>query len=152
MRRKTVSAGIRACAALALAAFAVGCGEAPTPPFDVVQSYLNDLGAGNYAGACGLLDKRAREAPLKSARPRIDCAKVFVRCLPDNVIRLAHDQTQLLYASIDLNVSGDKASAVVGGTVVARAIKKVTLANEAGTWKLTSYGQAVHRCRLTKRR
>lgn len=152
MRRKTVSAGIRACAALALAVFAVGCGEAPTPPFEVVQTYLNDVGAGNYAAACGMLDRSAREAPLKAAKPRITCAKVFVRCLPDNVIRLARDQTQLLYASINLNVNGDKASAVVGGTVVARAIKKVTLANEASGWKLTSYGQAVHRCRLTKKR
>jgi hypothetical protein len=117
-----------------------------------VQNYLNDVGAGNYAGACALLDKRTREAPLKSARPRIGCAKVFVRCLPDDVIRLARDQTQLLYASIQLNVNGDKASADVSGTAVARAIRKVTLSNEAGTWKLTDYGKAVHGCRLTKAR
>jgi hypothetical protein len=117
-----------------------------------VQNYLNDLGAGNFAGACALLDKHTREAPLKSVRPRIDCAKVFARCLPDNVTRLKRDQTQLLYASIQVNVAGDKASADVSGTTVARAIRKVTLANEAGNWKLTSYGQAVHGCRLTKPR
>lgn len=117
-----------------------------------MQNYLNDVGAGNYAAACALLDKRTREAPLKSVRPRITCATVFARCLPDNVTKLTRDQTQLLYASIEMNVTGDKASANVGGTTVARAIKKVTLANERGNWKLTTYGQAVHRCRLAKPR
>lgn len=117
-----------------------------------MQNYLNAVGAGNYASACALLDKRTRESPLRSVRPRIGCPTVFVRCLPNNVIRLKRDQTQLLYASIQLNVSGDKASADVSGTTVARAIRKVTLADERGTWKLTSYGQAVHRCRLNRPR
>jgi hypothetical protein len=142
----------RAAGLIALALCVAACGESATPPVDVVQNYLNDLGAGNYAAACGLLDKRARDAPLKSAKPRVTCAKVFVRCLPDNVIRLAHDQTQLLYASIQLNVTGTTASASVGGTVVARAIRNVTLAEQQGIWKLTSYGQAVSRCRLAKAR
>ena len=127
------------------------CGESSTtPPVDVVQNYLNDLGAGNFAGACGLLDKRTREAPLKSVRPHISCSTVFARCLPHNVTRLTRDQTQLLYASIQMNVTGDKASADVSGTAVARAIRHVTLADERGSWKLTTYGHAVHRCRLTK--
>ncbi len=139
--------------ALALCVLATSCGESSTtPPVDVVQSYLNDLGAGNYAAACGLLDKSAREAPLKAAKPRVTCAKVFVRCLPDNVIRLTHDQTQLLYASIQLNVTGKTATASVGGTVVARAIRNVTLAEQQGTWRLTSYGQAVRHCNLNKAR
>ena len=142
----------RAAGLVALALCVAACGESPTPPFQVVQNYLNDIGAGNYDGACGLLDKRARDAPLKSAKPRITCAKVFVRCLPDNVIRLARDQTQLLYASIQLNVTGKTASATVGGTVVARAIRNVTLADQQGIWKLTAYGQAVNRCRLSKPR
>jgi hypothetical protein len=151
LRRKAVSTGIRAGAAIALAFFVVGCGESSTtPPVDVVQNYLNDLGAGNFSGACALLDKRTREAPLRSVRPRITCATVFARCLPDNVTRLTRDQTQLLYASIQLNVTGDTASADVSGTTVARAIRKVTLSKERGNWKLTSYGQAVHRCRLAK--
>jgi hypothetical protein len=150
LRRKTVS---RAVAGLALALCVVGCGESSTtPPVDVVQNYLNAVGAGNYSSACALLDKRTRESPLRSVRPRIGCPTVFVRCLPNNVIRLKRDQTQLLYASIQLNVSGDKASADVSGTTVARAIRKVTLADERGTWKLTSYGQAVHRCRLNRPR
>jgi hypothetical protein len=153
LRRKTVSAGIRAAALLALVLGVVACGESSTtPPVDVVQNYLNDVGAGNYTGACALLDKHARDAPLKGAKGRITCAKVFVRCLPNNVIHLARDKTQLFYASIQLNVNGDKASADVSGTEVARAIKKVTLSNERGNWKLTDYGQAVNRCRLTKRR
>ncbi len=131
----------------------VGCGESSTtPPVDVVQNYLNALGGGNYSSACGLLDNRTREAPLRSVRPRIDCPTVFARCLPDRVTSLKRDQTQLLYASIAMNVSGDKASAALSGTDVARAIRKVTLAHEQGNWKLTSYGQAVHSCRLTRRR
>jgi hypothetical protein len=138
--------------ALALSVLTTSCGESPTPPFAVVQNYLNDIGAGNYAAACGLLDKSAREAPLKAAKPRVTCAKVFVRCLPDNVIRLTHDQTQLLYASIQLNVTGKTATASVGGTVVARAIRNVTLAEQQGTWRLTSYGQAVRHCNLNKAR
>jgi hypothetical protein len=120
-----------------------------------VQNYLNAVGAGNYSAACAMLDSRTREAPLKSARAggvRITCPKVFVRCLPDKVLRLARDQTQLFYASIDLNVTGKTASGAVSGTAVARALRTVTLANESGTWKLTSYGQAVHGCRLTKSR
>ncbi|HET7052133.1 MAG TPA: hypothetical protein VFI54_27935 [Solirubrobacteraceae bacterium] len=153
MRRTTVSAGIRAGAALALALCVVGCGESSTtPPVDVVQNYLNDLGAGNFSGACALLDKRTREAPLRSVRPRITCGTVFARCLPDNVIKLTRDQTQLLYASIQLNVTGDTASADVSGTTVARAIRKVTLSNEQGNWKLTSYGHAVRGCHLAKPR
>jgi hypothetical protein len=131
----------------------VGCGESSTtPPIDVVQNYLNDLGAGNFTGACALLDKRTREAPLKSVRPRITCSTVFARCLPNNVTRLTRDQTQLLYASIQMNVTADKASADVSGTAVARAIRRVTLADERGNWKLTTYGHAVHHCRLTKAR
>ena len=118
-----------------------------------MQNYLNDIGAGNYAAACGLLDKSAREAPLKAAKPRVTCAKVFVRCLPDSVIRLAHDQTQLLYASIQVNVTGKTANADVSGTAVARAIRNVTLAEQQGsTWRLTSYGQAVRHCDLNKAR
>lgn len=141
----------RAAGLIALALCVAACGESSTtPPVDVVQNYLNDIGAGNYAAACGLLDKRARDAPLKSAKPRITCAKVFVRCLPDTVIRLAGDQTQLLYASIQLHVTGKTASASVSGTAVARAIRKVTLAEQQGTWKLTSYGRAVNGCRLAR--
>jgi hypothetical protein len=152
-QKRCPSRAVRRAAALgvlALCVLATSCGEAPTPPFAVVQNYLNDIGAGNYAGACGLLDETAREAPLKAANPRITCAKVFVRCLPDNVIRLAHDQTQLLYASIQLNLKGHTASAAVGGTTVARAIRHVTLADQQGIWKLTSYGEAIRRCDLNK--
>ena len=138
---------------LAVALCVVGCGESSTtPPVDVVQNYLNDLGAGNYSGACALLDKRTREAPLRSVRPRISCSTVFARCLPNNVTSLKRDQTQLLYASVQMNVTGVKASADLSGTAVAKSIRQVTLAQKRGNWKLTSYGQAVHRCHLTKPR
>ena len=51
-----------------------------------------------------------------------------------------------------LNTNGNTATAVVGGTSVARAIRRVTLAEKQGVWYLTSYGRAVQRCHLTKRR
>jgi hypothetical protein len=57
-----------------------------------------------------------------------------------------------LYASIQLNITGHTASAAVGGTTVARAIRGVTLADQQGTWKLTSYGKGIRHCRLNKAR
>jgi hypothetical protein len=47
--------------ALALAAFAAGCGgpEAGSKPGDTVRSYLDALSGGDYAGACSLISKDA---------------------------------------------------------------------------------------------
>ncbi len=143
----------RAVGVLAVAACLAGCGASTTtPPVEVVQNYLNQLGSGNYPGACVLLDKRARESSARLAGARVSCEKLFARCLPDTVTSLPKDQTQLFYSNIQVNTTGSKASATVSGTAVARAIRRVTLAEERGTWKLTSYGHAVDRCRLTNPR
>ena len=78
------------------------CGEAPTPPNEAVQNYLNALGAGNYANACGFLDTQARESLVRTAPARSTCAEIFHRCLPHKTIVLKQDETQLLYANIDV--------------------------------------------------
>jgi hypothetical protein len=133
---------------LALAACMVGCGASTTtPPVEVVQNYLNQLGAGNYPGACALLAKQARDSSERLAGARVSCEKLFARCLPDTVTSLPKDQTQLFYSNVQVKTTDSKASATVSGTAVARAIRHVTLAEERGNWKLTSYGEAVDRCR-----
>jgi hypothetical protein len=143
----------RAVGVLALAACLVGCGASTTtPPVEVVQDYLNQLGSGNYPGACALLDKRARESSARLAGARVSCERLFDRCLPHTVTSLPKDQTQLFYSNVQVNTTDGKTSATVSGTAVAKAIRHVTLAEERGNWKLTSYGQAVDRCRLTNPR
>jgi ribonuclease PH len=46
----------------------------------------------------------------------------------------------------------NKADVTVGGTAVARAIREVTVADERGTWKLTSFGEALAQCQLKQHR
>jgi hypothetical protein len=105
-----------------------------------VDSYIQAIGEGNYANACGLLDRSAR-ASLHGS-----CQAVFARCLPNEAAALARDQTQQLYANIDLTTTGKTAVAVVSGTAVARTVKSVTLAERGGNWQLTSPGEKLQRC------
>jgi hypothetical protein len=136
----------RGVAALLVVAWVAGCGASGPVPSEPVQNYLSDLGEGNYGGACAQLDGRARASLLGLQRSRSSCAKVFTRCLPNSASAPKKDQSQLLYATVEVNQNGPKADAVVSGTAVARAVKEVTLANESGTWKLTSYGRGLTGC------
>ncbi|MBV8998413.1 MAG: hypothetical protein JO304_05100 [Solirubrobacterales bacterium] len=135
---------------LAVVAAIAACGESPTPPNEVVQNYLNALGAGNYVNACGYLDVQARDALVRSAPIRTSCPAIFRRCLPHQTIVLNQDQTQLLYANIDVSTSGSNAAANVSGTLVATELKHVTLRDERGVWMLTGFGEAIERCRLAR--
>ena len=137
---------------LAVVAAIAACGESPTPPNEVVQNYLNALGAGNYVNACGFLDAQARDALVRSAPIRTSCAGIFRKCLPHQTIVLNQDQTQLLYANIDVSTSGSNAAANVSGTLVATELKHVTLRDERGVWMLTGFGEAIERCRLARHR
>lgn len=140
--------GRRLAAALVLVVCVAGCGaSAPSPVDTAVQHYLNALAEGNYSSACALLDRRTRDSLLKSKGSRTTCSSVYTRCLPDDAQRLNQDQSQLLFATVQVSIDGPRAAAAVSGTAVARAIKKVTLAKEHGRWKLTSYGKGLHRCR-----
>lgn len=139
---------------LAVVAGLAGCesGSAPPGPYDAVNNYLNQIAEGNYSGACGLLDSTTREALVKRMGSKTSCSKLFVRCLPSQATNISRDQSQLLFATIQVETHRRKADVAVGGTAVARAIKRVTLAKERGTWKLTAYGEALQRCQLKDHR
>jgi hypothetical protein len=100
----------------------------------------------SYSNACGMLDTGVRDALIKRMGSRTTCSKLFVQCLPSKATNISRDQAQLLYATIQVATHHHKADVTVAGTAVARAIKRVTLAKERGTWKLTSYGDALRRC------
>jgi hypothetical protein len=134
---------------VALAVLLAGCGEAPNPPIAFVQNYLNALGGGDYATACGMADGQALQALMRSKHVRTSCVKLFSRCLPNRSIILKSDQTQLLYANIDVSLSdkGTVADADTSATPVATELKHVTLKHEHGTWKFTGFGKAIEACR-----
>jgi hypothetical protein len=101
-----------------------------------------------------MADSHALEALLRSKHARLSCAKLFRRCLPNRSIVLKSDQTQLLYANINVSLSdnGNIANADTSATPVATELKHVTLKHERGVWKLTGFGQAIQLCRLTAHR
>ena len=136
----------RAAVLLIVMFWVAGCGGSGPVPSDSVQNYLSDLAEGNYGGACAQLDRPARDALLRLKGSRSSCTRVFTRCLPNSAITPTKDQSQLLYATVEVNQTGSKADAVVSGTPVARAVKEVTLAKKNGTWKLTSYGRGLTGC------
>jgi hypothetical protein len=139
----------RLAALLAVVICLAGCGASTaTLPVEVVQNYLNALAGGNYSGACALLDARTRASALRVVRAQVTCETVFARCLPHRVTSLKRDPTQLFYSNVGVTAAGSHANASVSGTAVARAIRHVTLVDERGGWKLTSYGHAVNSCRL----
>jgi hypothetical protein len=139
----------RVVAALALGAWVAACGSSDLPaPSDVAQSYVYALAEGNYRGACALLDKRTRDSLVRAMGSRTTCPRLFARCLPDQATRVNRDQSQLLFANVQVTMQGPKAVSRLSGTRVARATREVTLANEHGVWKLTSSGQTISRCVL----
>lgn len=143
----------RVVAALALGACLAACGSSDLPvPSDVAQSYVYTLAEGNYRGACALLDKGARDTLVRATGSRATCPRVFARCLPDQATHVNRDQAQLLFANVQVTMDGPKAVAKLSGTRVARATRQVTMTNEHGIWKLTSYGQAIGRCLLSSDR
>ncbi|MFZ0040904.1 MAG: hypothetical protein WAK93_06345 [Solirubrobacteraceae bacterium] len=140
----------RAAAWLAAAWLAVcvaGCGGSGQPPvYSNTYSYLADLAGGNFTNACSLLDGRARLVLERSAGHKVSCARAFAVCLPSRVLVASQDQSQLLYATVELSVHGSKAVADLKGTPVADALKRVSLAKQRGLWKLTSYGDGLTGC------
>ena len=133
----------------AVAAVLCGCGLAPNPPIAIVQNYLNALGGGEYATACGMLDGQALQALTREKHVRISCVKLFSRCLPNRSLVLKSDQTQLLYADINVSLSdnGTVANADTSATPVATELRHVTLKHEHGVWKFTGFGRAIEACR-----
>jgi hypothetical protein len=146
-RRLKLATG--ACVAAA-AMLASGCGDAPNPPIAIVQSYLNALGGGEYDTACGMVDGQALVALTRAKHVRVDCPQLLKRCLPNRSLVLKRDQTQLLYANIEVSLSdnGRIADADTSATPVATELKHVTLRHERGAWKFTGLGQAIEACHL----
>jgi len=126
---------------LALAALAAACGSTAPTAYSVVDSYIRAIGEGDYANACGLLNHSAR-ASLPG-----HCQTALARCLPNEARALARDQTQQLYANINLTTTGKTAVALLSGTAVARTVKSVTLADQGGNWRLSSPGEKLQHCR-----
>ena len=137
-----------ACAVAGMLALA-GCGTAPNPPIAFVQNYLNALGGGDFATACGMVDGQAFAALEHAKHVRTGCAVLLRRCLPKQALALKSDQTQLLYANINVTLSdkGQIADADTSATPVATEIKHVTLKHERGVWKFTGLGHAIEACR-----
>ncbi|MFZ1995533.1 MAG: hypothetical protein WAU75_15585 [Solirubrobacteraceae bacterium] len=134
-----------------MAAAVSGCGDAPNPPIAIVQNYLNALGGGEYVSACGMVDGQALQALTRAKHVRMSCVKLLSRCLPNRSIVLKSDQTQLLYANINVSLSdnGTVADADTSATPVATELKHVTLKHEHGIWKVTGLGHAIEACRPT---
>lgn len=128
-----------------------GCGESPNPPNAFVQNYLNALGGGEFNTACGMADGQALAALIRQKHVHIGCAALFKRCLPNDAIVPKADQTQLLYANIDVSLSdkGTIANADTSATRVATELAHVTLKHEHGTWKFIGFGHVFEACRPT---
>jgi hypothetical protein len=131
-----------------MAALLSGCGDTPNPPNAIVQNYLNALGGGDFNAACGMVDSQALTALMRAKHVHIACAALFDRCLPNHAIVAKTDQTQLLYANINVSLSdkGTIADADTSATRVATELKHVTLKHEHGTWKFIKLGQAIEAC------
>lgn len=136
--------------AMAAAVLLGGCGESPNPPIAIVQNYLNALGGGTYASACGMVDRQALASLIRAKHAHVSCAHFFSRCLPNRALKPKSDQTQLLYANIDVRLSehGTVADADTSATPVATELRHVTLKHEHGVWKVTGFGRAIELCRL----
>jgi hypothetical protein len=145
-----VQAAVGACA-VTVALLLSGCGESPNPPIAFVQNYLNALGGGNYNSACAMVDPQAFASLARAKHVHISCAKLFDRCLPNRSLVNKKDQTQLLYANIDVTLSdkGKVANADTSATTVATELKHVTLQHEKGAWKFTGLGRAIEACHLS---
>ena len=98
-----------------------------------------------------MVDGQALAALTRAKHVHISCQTLFKRCLPNRSIVLKSDQTQLLYANINVSLSdnGKVANADTSATQVATELKHVTLKHENGTWKFTALGQAIEACRPT---
>lgn len=130
---------------LALAAALAGCGNANVvTPRDVAQNYAFQLAEGNFPQACALFDPAALRSLASGSGG--GCRSLLARCLPKSTTSLRRDETQLFYVNTDLQESGSRATVTVSGTAVARSVRRVSLADERGRWRLTSPGRGIDRC------
>lgn len=113
---------------------------------------MTSLADGDYAGACGMLGAPVQAVMIRRLLPRATCERVFKRCLPNDVVRLRSDQSQLFYASMRERVHGRDAVVQLSGTAVGDALRMISLISVQGSWRLASYGEALTGCRRGRRR
>jgi hypothetical protein len=130
---------------IALVAVLAACGTPPPGPGTVASNYVTNIAQGDFAGACGSLDARARQSRQTYMRSRATCPVLLARCFPTQANQVNKDQLQLYYSNVNVTETGSKAEVQTSGTAVANRIKLVTLAERQGTWQLTSYGK--QKCR-----
>lgn len=143
MRRLLIIVVLAACAVSA-------CGQGGPTAVDAVQNYVSAVAEGNFGSACAELDHHAQAALASFMRSPKSCAALLARCFPSQATQIAKDQTQLLYATVQINLHGSKGDALTGGTTVAKAVKEVGVISRKGQWELDSYGK--ERCARPKRR
>ncbi len=138
--------------ALVASASVAGCGgSGVVQPVEVAQNYVSAIADGYYPGACSLLDASVRAAMVASTGSHLACAALLAHCLPTRA-NVSTDQSQLLYVNTTSVAHGQRARVTLSGLPVARAIRRVTLADERNGWLLTSPGVAVTRCARRLRR
>jgi hypothetical protein len=147
---------LRLSVALALTLVALGlagCGGSSAPtPGDIAQNYMTAIGQVNYASACAMLTGPARHALSASVAPHRGCVAIFKRCIHVNPLALKRDQQQLLFAEVLPTITGRHASVAVGGTAVARELKRLTMLHTKKGWQITGPGRDLSRCRALRRR
>ena len=139
---------IRAIVAAVAVAICVGAcgGSNVVTPGDVAQNYVSALANGTHGGACAQFDAHARAVLLTSAGSDFTCPRLLSKCLPAKFKALANDQSQLLYATADVQQEGVRAQVGLSGTAIGKATKEVTLRQERNRWLLTSPGDIITRC------
>jgi hypothetical protein len=135
---------------IVLVALLAGCGTPPPGPGTVTENYVTNVAQGDFASACAALDAKTRQSLGRYMRSRAPCRVLLARCFPTQASVLQNDQLQLYYSNVNVTLSGSTARVQTSGTAVANRIRRVTLAQERGMWRLTSYGE--ERCQRSKRR
>lgn len=113
----------------------------------MAQNYVSALANGTYGGRCAQFDAHARAVLIASAGPHLTCPRLLSKCLPAKFKALATDQSQLLYATADVQQEGERTQVSLSGAAIGKATEQVTLRRERSRWRLTSPGDVVTRPR-----
>jgi hypothetical protein len=146
------SRALVSCVLLGVVLLVAGCGGSySASPGEVVEGYEQALAEGGYVGACGFLTPPTAAAMARRASVS-SCSAAVARCLPVNAIIPKKDQSQLLYANVSASTHRSTAEVTISGNPVADAIKKVSLVQRPGGWKLTSPGAGLAACQRRHQR
>jgi hypothetical protein len=119
--------------ALLVSVCLAACGQGGPTASDAVGNYVYALAEGNYAGACALLSPATRDALERSHGGHASCEKLVQECLPNQVTKSSHDQSQLLFANVQLTHVPGGMQASVSGRAAASATKEVAVDQVRGS-------------------